>query len=182
MSYKKVYEKVYGKIPVDERGRSYEIHHIDGDRNNNAVENLKCVTIEEHYEIHLSQGDYAAANLILNRLNKGTLIGWKHSEESINRMKQSKKVISGETRRKLSEAKKGKPSTFLGKKHSEETKLKMREARLNVSEESRRKMSEAQKGKKVSDETRRKLSEIRKGRPAHNKGKRFTEQNKYELL
>ena len=50
--------------------------------------------------------------------------------------------LSTETRRKLSESRKG-------KKHSKET---------------RRKMSKAQKGKKFSEETRRKISEANKGK------------------
>jgi hypothetical protein len=50
----------HGSIPVDEHGRSYEIHHIDGDRKNNDISNLLCVSIQEHYNIHLRQGDYAA--------------------------------------------------------------------------------------------------------------------------
>lgn len=35
------------------------------------------------------------------------------------------KKLSYETRKKMSEARKGKPSTMLGKKHSESTKIKM---------------------------------------------------------
>ena len=41
-----------------------EIHHIDGNSKNNAIENLIPVTALEHYEIHLAQGDKAAAALI----------------------------------------------------------------------------------------------------------------------
>ena len=41
-----------------------EIHHIDGNHKNNSIENLMPVTAQEHYEIHKSQGDKAAAALI----------------------------------------------------------------------------------------------------------------------
>jgi hypothetical protein len=58
--YRKIYENHYGPIPKDETGRSYEIHHIDGNRSNNDPINLKCVSIQEHYDIHYSQGDWAA--------------------------------------------------------------------------------------------------------------------------
>lgn len=69
MSYRKIWESVYGPIPKDENGRSYEIHHIDGNHSNNSVENLKLVTIEEHYNIHLQQKDYGACWSIANRMN-----------------------------------------------------------------------------------------------------------------
>ena len=46
-----------------------EIHHIDGNSKNNVIENLKPVTAIEHYEIHLTQGDKAAAALIGIRAN-----------------------------------------------------------------------------------------------------------------
>ena len=99
------------------------------------------------------------------------------------------------TRRKISEAVKGKKNGFFGKEHSEETKHKISEANKNPSEETRQKMSEAKKGKykgekhplfgkkhskearqkmseaskgkKLSLETRRKWSETRKGKMVH---------------
>lgn len=46
-----------------------EIHHIDGNHSNNNITNLKPVTVLEHYEIHLTQGDKAAAALIGVRAN-----------------------------------------------------------------------------------------------------------------
>jgi hypothetical protein len=64
MSYRKIYENRYGKIPS-----GYEIHHIDGNHKNNNIENLKCVSVEEHYRIHLDQGDYMACSIIALRLN-----------------------------------------------------------------------------------------------------------------
>ena len=58
--YRKIYEKHFGPIPKEGDGRSYEIHHIDGKKHNNDPSNLKCVTIQEHYDIHYLQGDWAA--------------------------------------------------------------------------------------------------------------------------
>lgn len=72
---------------------------------------------------------------------------------------------SAETRRKLSEAQKG-------KHRSPETRRKMSEARKgsnspwygeHLSAEHRRKISEAEKGRLFSPETRRKISEAKKG-------------------
>lgn len=58
--YRKIYEEKFGPIPVDEDGRSYHIHHIDGNHQNNDITNLMCVSLQEHYDIHYSQGDYGA--------------------------------------------------------------------------------------------------------------------------
>lgn len=67
--YRKIYEQNYGTIPKDDQGRSYEIHHIDGNRKNNDISNLKCVSIQEHYDIHYSQGDWGAVYAIARRMN-----------------------------------------------------------------------------------------------------------------
>lgn len=67
--YRKIYEQYYGPIPKDIDGRSFEIHHIDGNHANNLPSNLKVVSIQEHYDIHLSQGNYSAALLISSRMN-----------------------------------------------------------------------------------------------------------------
>ena len=40
-NYRKIYEQHYGPIPKDTDGRSYEIHHIDGNHNNNDINNLR---------------------------------------------------------------------------------------------------------------------------------------------
>jgi hypothetical protein len=67
-NYRAIYEAHYGPIPKDDQGRSYEIHHIDGDHNNCDITNLKLVTIEEHYAIHKAQGDYAACAIMSYRM------------------------------------------------------------------------------------------------------------------
>ncbi len=66
--YRKIYENHVGPIPKDEEGRTYEIHHIDGDKTNNTISNLQCVSIKEHYDIHYQQGDWAACYKIGQRL------------------------------------------------------------------------------------------------------------------
>jgi hypothetical protein len=62
--YRKIYENHNGPIPKEPNGRSYEIHHLDGNHNNNNPANLKLVTIQEHYDIHYAQGDFGACVLI----------------------------------------------------------------------------------------------------------------------
>ena len=87
---------------------------------------------------------------------------------------------SEETRKKLSEAHKG-------KHHSEETRKKLSENRKGMqhSEETRKKLSESNKGKHHSEETRKKFSENRKGKytgennPMY--GKHLSEESKKKI-
>ena len=69
IDYRKIYRDKYGSIPMDENGRSFEIHHIDGNRSNNHPDNLKAVSIQEHYNIHYEQGDYGACFLIAGKMS-----------------------------------------------------------------------------------------------------------------
>jgi len=68
--YRKIFKQHFGVIPIDEEGRTYEIHHIDGNHKNNEPSNLKAVSLQEHYDIHYKQGDWAACHRISKRLNK----------------------------------------------------------------------------------------------------------------
>lgn len=68
--YRKIYKQYYGEIPKDEDGRSYDIHHIDGDCTNNDPFNLVALSIKEHYELHKKQGDWGAAARIYSRINR----------------------------------------------------------------------------------------------------------------
>jgi HNH endonuclease len=72
-NYHKIYEENFGPIPVDSENRTYEIHHIDGNRNNNDPSNLKAVSIQEHYDIHYSQGDYGACWAIAKRMKLSSI-------------------------------------------------------------------------------------------------------------
>ena len=63
-NYRKIYENHIGIIPREANGRTYEIHHIDGNHSNNSPSNLIAVTLQEHYDIHYSQNDYDACRLM----------------------------------------------------------------------------------------------------------------------
>lgn len=161
-NYRKIWENANGPIPVDELGRSYEIHHIDGNRENNDLNNLICVSIEEHYQIHYEQGDYGSASLIAGKIGLSNFSGWNHSEETKQKMSESQKgrKHSEEVKQKMSDAHKGKSS-------SEETKRKISESAKGktLSEETKQKMSDAHKGKSNSEETKQKMSDSKKGKP-----------------
>lgn len=84
--------------------------------------------------------------------------------------------LSEKTKRKLSEAHKGRTSGAKGKHHSEETRRKLAAAHkgMKISEDHKRKLHEAWKGSHHSEETRKHLSEI-------NKGKHHSEETKNKL-
>lgn len=156
MNYRKIWEDAYGLIPKDEEGRSYEIHHVDGNRKNNSLENLICLSVQEHYELHLKQGDYVAAHAIAHRLDL-PFEGWNHSEE---------------TKLKISKANKGRVSHRKGKTLSEEHRRKIGEAN-----------KASQLGKKLTEKTKRKISEnnARKGKPGTMKGRKHSEETKRKM-
>ena len=92
--------------------------------------------------------------------NRAENLRWVTCKENMN---------NSLTRMHQSEAHKGKPSPFKAKTQTEETKRKISEARKGksrrpFSEETKLKMSEAHKGKLFSDEHKLKLSEAHKGK------------------
>jgi hypothetical protein len=98
-------------------------------------------------------------------LGTGILHNKTNGGEGVSGLSHSEK-----TRRKMSEAQKGKTL-------SEETKRKMSEANKNPPEETRRKMSEAKKGRILSGETKRKMSEAKKNMSNETR-KKISERNK----
>lgn len=129
-NYRKIWEQHYGPIPIDDNGRRCEIHHIDGNRKNNNIDNLMLVTIQEHYDIHYRQNDWAACQSILLRMNVSPE---EHSKLQSDLAR--KRVADGthhfldsEYKRKDSERKKqrvGSLNSMWGKKHDINAKLMM---------------------------------------------------------
>ena len=97
-------------------------------------------------------------------------------EETRKKMSESKKNMSEEVRKKISESLKGKTlSEEVRKKISESLKGKQ------FSEQTRRKLSDANKGKHHSDEARKKMSDAKKGKPSPKKGIPMSEEQKKKL-
>ena len=63
-AHRKIYEMHYGKIP-----KGFHIHHIDSNPLNNNIDNLICISEEDHKNIH--------KNEYILWANKGGLIGGK---------------------------------------------------------------------------------------------------------
>jgi group I intron endonuclease len=142
------------------------------------VDNQEQADQEEIYWIAKMREVLGPDNVynLANGGNIGVLKGYKMSEETKEKHRQNKLgwIPSEETRKKMSEAKKGK-SSFEGKKHTEEAKLKISISRTGHkhSEETLKKMSSSMKGKNTgqrSEETKKKISEKLKGKPSDRKG------------
>ena len=120
----------------------------------NSDDNLVLLSVEDHCKVHKLMYLCAATpemkskmGFAVKRLLNGNFSGMHHTIETRRKMsasmkgKQKGKVLSDETKRKISEVQKGKV----------------------FSDETKRKMSEVKKGKHPSEETRRKMSEALKG-------------------
>lgn len=127
-NYRKIWEEANGPIPVDSNGRSFEIHHKNGDHSDNHPENLECVTIEEHYEKHFEMGDFLSCSLIAHRARQpvirlfGELNGFygkKHTRENMIKMVQNR-LKSGD-----GDYFHGKPSGFKSQKNRQIVSLRM---------------------------------------------------------
>jgi len=186
--YRNIWKQHYGDIPVDECGRTYEIHHIDGNRNNNNIDNLKCVSLAEHYKIHFDQNDWIAclrmsARMMLTSEQKKDLAS-KSSKGKIyitdgikDRLISIESPIpegwrrgrtkgkrfgprSAEFCKKMSDVKKGKP---LSNKHKESLKGLVRGMTgKKHTDETKQKMSNASKGVAKSEEHKKAMSLARR--------------------
>jgi hypothetical protein len=122
---------------INKYGRkNFKIEQID------EASNLQDLNIKEALWIHKldSANRKIGYNIMLGGDNKTT-----HSEETKRIISQKARQISDETRKKMSEAKKGKKQT------PEQIAARIKSGRV-WSEESRRKSSEKQKGRKKSPE------------------------------
>jgi hypothetical protein len=146
-NHRKIWISHYGIIPMDERGKSYDIHHIDGNRRNNAISNLMCVSIQDHFDIHFKQGNFEACKAISLRISNMFFSGYKMSEETKRKCSKSKlgdlnPAKRLDVRKKISESLTGRKipkevtekrlKSRAGYRHSEETRNKMKKPKEKV--------------------------------------------------
>ena len=148
----------------------------------NSKDNTVFLTYENHKLVHL----LASRCIKTDRMKYNMKLAYNVLlHKGVPRL-TTKGEMSEETRKKISESRKG-------MKFSEETKRKISEVQKGkkLSEETKQKMSESRKGKKhpISEEGRRKIGESLKGRiPSNlelmhklNKGKPRSEETKLKI-
>ena len=118
-------------------------------------------TWDLHHRRELTEdGDFVYSRDELKKMNlyydrpARELVFLRHGEHSVMHHKGNK--LSAEHRAKIAESMMGKNK---GKKLSDDTRKKMSDAKKGMSDDTRKKMSDAKKGKKLSAEHRKKLSE-----------------------
>ena len=58
-----VWEAEHGPIPKDKHGDTFHIHHLDKNPNNNSIDNLICLSHEDHIKLHKFFNDKGASLL-----------------------------------------------------------------------------------------------------------------------
>lgn len=88
----------------------YDIHHVDRNSFNNSLNNLSCITKEEHYNIHKEEQI---------KRRKGT----KHSEQTKRKMSEARKghSVSEQTRKKIGQINKGRVVSVQTRKRISQT-------------------------------------------------------------
>lgn len=72
--HRKIWEDSNGKIP-----KGFQIHHKDGDRTNNNLENLECISHSQHVKLHWkTNGEYLTEKVRENIKKAGE---WRKTEE-----------------------------------------------------------------------------------------------------
>lgn len=148
------------------------------------IEILETVTTKELNtleKLYISIGRQRGLNLVNisgGGEGGGSMTGKHHSEESKKKMSDAKKgrpMPKGCTERSL-ELRTGKPL-------AEETKRKISKSHTGLShtEETRKKLSTINTGKIASEETRKKISLAVKGRPSFWRGKHLSEKTKEKM-
>jgi len=172
MNYRKLWEQTYGVIPKDKYGRTYDIHHIDGNRNNNSITNLICLSLEDHYKIHLkqfeetkSEKEFRSLVFLAKRLNKDVenLTGWTVSNET--KIKIRNKLLGKKRPPEVVEKVRKSMTGFKWKPEDIEARKKgmvkyHQEKTEEIKKEWKKKLSEAHKGKQLKNSTKDKLSKI----------------------
>jgi hypothetical protein len=132
----------------------FQIHHKDKNSLNDNIDNLEKMTASKHSFLH-SKGKHLGKN--------NPFYGKKHSEETKQLISKSSKnrIVSQETKDKISKALIGKTGRKFTKEHRE--KLSKSHKGKILTEQHKNSIAKAHIGKKASLETKKKLSKSKKG-------------------
>ena len=168
------------------KGQGKRIYQIDGKPCNKPPKNriifLKRNLTEEdafRHEVYMISvfGRKDLGTGILHNRSDGGEGPSNPSKETRKKMSEAKrgKKHSKETRKKHSENRRGSKNHFYGKHHTEETKEKLKEINVgkNLSEETKLKISKSGTGRILSEETRKNISKSKKGEKNPCYGKRW---------
>lgn len=67
--YREIYKNHFGPIPKGPDGKSFHIHHKDGNHSNNSPDNLEALSVYEHYEAHKANEDWHACLLLSEEMD-----------------------------------------------------------------------------------------------------------------
>lgn len=100
--HREVYEMHYGPIPS-----GYIVHHKDGNKLNNSIENLELLSRAEHASVH-HKGVPKTEEM--KKKSSKTKMGHTVSQETREKIREKLKgrALPEETRRRMSESRKGK--------------------------------------------------------------------------
>ncbi len=71
-----VWEKHNGPVP-----KGHDVHHIDGNKDNNDISNLECVLRKTHHEKHMRERGPEELRRIMDEYVRPLAIDWHKSEE-----------------------------------------------------------------------------------------------------
>jgi hypothetical protein len=81
------------EVPFDENGVRCHIHHLDGNKKNNDIRNLACMTESEHHRYHANNMNKEHKNNISKSKKGKSCKGHKHSDETKKNMSDNRKGI-----------------------------------------------------------------------------------------
>lgn len=117
-AHQKVWLEHHGWLP-DWKGKREIIHHKDGDKLNNSIENLEVMTQAEHVRLHKPRKGKRftpeqRAVLSAKKIGNNYASGKKHSDETKRRMSEKSKDwhSTDEARRKMASRKRDEKGKF----------------------------------------------------------------------